>query len=276
MGYISVHLHPPTQEFLKGYGSAVARMASSLGAESRRLVARPIEEFIADMEAHDIERAVILPMDARTAYRDEYVPNEHVADLVRRYPDKIIGFCSVDPHMGQEAIKALDHAILDLKLSGLKLDATKQDFDPTDRRFYPLFERAQELNIPVTFHTGWSPGFKIQYGNPVYYDILATDFPRLRINLAHFGWPWADECMAVAWNHPNVFFDLAAWRPSYIPPNVVRFINGALQDKALFSHDFPVIDTGLLIREFEELRLRPQVFEKVTRLNALRFLGIEV
>jgi predicted TIM-barrel fold metal-dependent hydrolase len=275
MGYISVHLHPPTQEFLDGYSTALARMAGSLNAENRRRAAIPIEAFVEDMVKHDIERAVILPIDARTAYRDEWVPNEYVARVVNAYPDRVLGFASVDPNMGAEAIKALDHAILELKLTGLKLDATKQGWDPSDRRYYPLFERVQELSVPVTFHTGWSPGFSLQFGNPVYYDNLANDFPEIRMNLAHFGWPWAEECMAVAWNRRNVFFDLAAWRPSYIPPNVVHFVNTVNQDKALFSHDFPVLKTSAILEEFHQLNLKPTVVDKVTRLNAVRFLGLQ-
>jgi predicted TIM-barrel fold metal-dependent hydrolase len=275
MGLISVHLHPPTAEFIEGYGTALERMGRSLRAEKRRVAVLPIEAMIEDMDAHGIDMAVVLPVDARSAFRDEFVPNTHVADLVRQYPDRIIGFCSVDPSMGQEAIKALEHAVGELGLSGLKLDATKQRFNPTERRYYDLYARAEELGLPVTFHTGWSPGFELEYGNPVLYDRIAEDFPELRMNLAHFGWPWAEECMAIAWNRKNVFFDIAAWRPSYIPPNIVHFINTVNQDKALFSHDFPVIPTATLLKELEELRLKPDVLEKLTVTNPRRFLGLD-
>jgi predicted TIM-barrel fold metal-dependent hydrolase len=274
MGLISVHLHPPTQEFIEGYGTALERMSRSLRAEGKRTKPVNIEAMIADMDANGIDNAVVLPIDARTAFRDEFVPNSYVSSLVGRFPDRIIGFCSVDPNMGQEAIKSLDHAVGELGLTGLKLDATKQRFDPTDRRCYDLYERAQELNLPVTFHTGWSPGFELRFGNPVYYDKVAEDFPDLRMNLAHFGWPWADECMAIAWNRPNVFFDLAAWRPSYIPPAVVHFINSVNQDKALFSHDFPVINTEVLLAELGQLNLKSKVMEKITQTNPARFLGL--
>lgn len=274
MTMISVHLHPPTAEFIEGYGTALERMGRSLTAERKRTEPVDIADMISDMDAHSIDKAVVLPIDARTAYPDEVVPNVYVASLVENYPDHIVGFCSVDPNMGQEAIKALDLAINEMGLSGLKLDATKQSFDPTARRHFELYERAQELSIPVTFHTGWSPGFPMERGNPVLYDTVAENFPELRINLAHFGWPWAEECMAIAWNRPNVFFDLAAWRPSYIPPSIVHFINSVNQDKALFSHDFPVIPTGTLLAELEQLDLKPAVLEKLTYANPARFLGL--
>ncbi|MDP3950937.1 amidohydrolase family protein, partial [Microbacterium sp.] len=144
MGYISVHLHPPTIEFLEGFSTSLSRMAGGLTAEQARHRTVPIEEFIADMDAHDIDQSVILPVDSRTRFRDEVVPNEWVSSLVKRYPDRIIGFCSVDPSMGEEAIRGLEHAVTELGLVGLKLDATKQGWDPTDRKHYPLFERAQE------------------------------------------------------------------------------------------------------------------------------------
>jgi predicted TIM-barrel fold metal-dependent hydrolase len=51
-------------------------------------------------------------------------------------------------------------------------------------------------------------------------------------------------------------------------------MNTAIQDKILFSHDHPVVNTKKLLREFEELPLTPEVKRKIQEENPRRFLGI--
>lgn len=271
---ISVHIHPPTEEFLAGSPTIMKLLGDSLEAEKRFHKARPIEELIEDMDQSDIDVSIIFAVDASTVYEGEKVPNPYMADLVKKYPDRLIAFAGVDPHKGIEAIKELEVAVKELGLMGLKLDPTKQDFCPTDRWVYPLYEKCIELDIPITFHGGWSPGFRMRYGDPVYIDDLAHDLPDLRINIAHFAWPWDEVCVAVVWNNRNVYFDIGGWRPKYIPPRIAHFINTTIQNKVLFSADFPVIDTKVLMKEFYEMVPRPEIRKKVLCENARRFLKI--
>jgi predicted TIM-barrel fold metal-dependent hydrolase len=48
-------------------------------------------------------------------------------------------------------------------------------------RLYPLYAKAQELGIPVMWHTGSSvfKGSRLKYGDPLYIDDVAVDFPEL-------------------------------------------------------------------------------------------------
>lgn len=274
MGTISVHIHPNTKEFVEAIRIPLMRMAGGLPAEERFLQPRSAEEIIADMDAHGIEKSVLLPLDARTR-GEGYVPNDLIADLVRQYPDRFIGFANVDPHMGQEAIKELERAIKQLGLKGWgEVDGSKQDFCPSDRQFYPLYQKCVELDIPVLFHTGNSPGYPMMNTNPIYIDQVACDFPQLRICMAHIGFPWHDLAISIAWLRPNVYIDINAFRPRYFPPQVVQYMNGVLRHKYLFAHDFPAADTKKIMDEFEELPLRPEVKKMIKEDNPRRFLGI--
>jgi predicted TIM-barrel fold metal-dependent hydrolase len=80
--------------------------------------------------------------------------NDTVAEIVRRYPDRLVGFASVDPHKGDRAIAEAERAVRDLGLSGMKFHPGVQAFSPNDRRFYPLFERIASLGVSALFHTG--------------------------------------------------------------------------------------------------------------------------
>lgn len=272
MSVIAVHMHPQTNQALEGMRPVLEKMAPSIGAETALLQPYPIEDAIEDMEAAGIDKAILLAFDSRT-YSGAYVSNDYVANLERQFPDRFIGFASVDPHMGLIAVEELDRAIKELGLHGLKLDPTKQNFCPSDRMAYPLYEKCVELDIPIIFHTGHSPGFPIQWGNPEYIDRVAQDFPKLRMTMAHFGWPWHDLALAIAWDRPNVYIDIADWRPKYIPPQVVQFMNSTLQHKTLFSHGYPIIRATKMMPEWEQLPLSPEARKLIMEENPVKFLG---
>ena len=51
-------------------------------------------------------------------------------------------------------------------------------------------------------------------------------------------------------------------------------MNLRIQDRALFGSDWPMIDVERWLREFDELRIRPEVRQKVVLDNAKRLLGL--
>jgi uncharacterized protein len=83
-----------------------------------------------------------------------------------------------------------------------------------------IIYRAAEANgIPVMFHTGTSifPGARNKYGDPMYVDDVAVDFPRLKILLAHGGRPlWMDTAFFLVRRHRNVYLDISG-----IPPKTL-------------------------------------------------------
>ncbi|MBO7329322.1 MAG: amidohydrolase family protein [Lentisphaeria bacterium] len=69
--------------------------------------------------------------------------------------------------------------------------------------FYPeegmkCYSAIAETGKPLTFHCGglWSEGISNKYNQPVNFEPLAA-VPNLRFALAHFGWPWCDELVAL-------------------------------------------------------------------------------
>src|SRR5947208_2430091 len=115
-------------------------------------------------------------------------------------------------------------------------------------------------------------GFR-RYNN---YEMLevASDFPDLKIILAHPSFPWQEEALSVATHKPNVYIDLSGWSPKYFPPILVRYINSILQDKMLFGSDWPVITPDRWLADFAKLDIRDEIRPKVLKANARKILGI--
>jgi hypothetical protein len=103
---------------------------------------------------------------------------------------------------------------------------------------------------------------------------VAYDFPELTIIMAHPGWPWIEEQIAVLLHKGNVYMDLSGWAPRYFPESLKREINSRLQDKVLYGSDYPEIPPKRWLDEFEAGGYKTEVVEKVLYKNAQRILGI--
>src|SRR5207244_3432106 len=136
---------------------------------------------------------------------------------------------------------------------------------------HEMLEVAAE-NLAARMTGGMS--LRPKYSRPIYMDDVASEFPDLRIVLAHPSFPWQEEALSVATHNPNVYIDLSVWSPKYFPPILVRYINSILQDKMLFGSDWPVITPDRWLADFAKLDIREEIRPKVLKANARRILGI--
>lgn len=234
-----------------------------------------LDDILSDMDQAEVDKTVIVAVDAETTYHYK-VPNELISQAVNRYPDRFIGFAGVDPHKGLLAIDEVVRSFEQLGLSGLKFIPHLTEMAPNDPRMYPVLEKAQELKMPVLFHTGthFHAGARLKYCRPEYLDDIAIDFPELKIIAAHFGFPWFYEAMSVVQKNANVYFNIAGWAPRYIPDHVLNMINGPLADRALLGSDFPLISRVRIMKELKELPIREEALQKLISDNPCRILGL--
>jgi uncharacterized protein len=243
---------------------------------------RPGLDEIAQLYRQRHMAAVVFTVDAATSLDHEPVSSEEIAQGALRNNDVLIPFGSVDPYR-LDAAARVRRLAEDFGVRGFKFHPTVQNFDPSDTRFYPLYELIQELRLPVVFHTGQTGigaglpggfGLKLRLSNPLLLDDVAADFPALQIVMAHPSVPWQDEALAVATHKANVWIDLSGWSPRYFPQNLVRQANSLLQDKVLFGSDFPLITPDRWLNDFAALDLKEEVRPKILKENAIRLLGL--
>ena len=120
--------------------------------------------------------------------------NRFLADLVKGHEDRLVGLAVVNPRFDRAA-DDLRHAIEDLHLTGLKL--VPSGWYPYDDCAHKVYEVASEYTLPVLFHTGiFIDGRSGRYCRPAFFEAV-RDHPGMRVVLAHLGWPWCDEAIAV-------------------------------------------------------------------------------
>ena len=237
-----------------------------------------------DVAAYYRERkmaCVVFSVDERLSGR-AVVPNDDVLAAARANADVMIGFASVDPLRGAEAVAEVPR-LAAAGARGFKLHPPLQQFAPNDRAVYPFYEAVQETGLPVIFHTGHSGigtgmrgggGVRLKYGNPMLIDDVAVDFPDLPIVMAHPSFPWQDEAISVCLHKRQVYIDLSGWSPKYFPPQLIQYANTLLREKLLFGSDYPLITPDRWLHDFEQLPIRDEVRPLILKENAMRLLSL--
>jgi len=283
MRAIDVHSHMSTEAYSyeKRFGKKVAKAIKDYYGVKE--VFKTEEEMAQEFIDLDV-KAFLIAWDSETVTGFPPISNDYVTKVVNDFPDAFLGaWAMIDPWKGKAAVRELDRCVKELGMIGLKFQATAQAFFPNDRRFYPLYEKCQELKVPVSFHTGMTGlgaglpgggGYKLKYTRPIYLDDVAADFPELTIIAIHPSWPWQDEMVAILLHKGNVYNDLSGWAPKYFSESLKKEINGRLQDKFLFGSDYPEISVKRWLDEFESQGYKPDVIEKVLYKNAKRVFNL--
>ncbi len=213
--------------------------------DARRTAGEGYKDIHVDLDKHweamqAVDRAVVLGFRAR--HVGVLVPNEYVAEYVARHPEKLIGFCSVDPQ-DPDAVEQLDDSVQRLKMQGLKMGPIYQNVAPGDSRFRRIMKRAEELRIPMLIHQGttFCENVSLEIANPIQLQPLAQEFPNLRMVIAHLGHPWIDETLVLIRKHPNLYSDISAlyYRPWQFYNALVSAMEYGVLDRLLLGSDYP-------------------------------------
>ncbi len=236
------------------------------------------EEFIADLDEAEIDKAVILS-DKRTT-------PEQVAAFVRQEPDRFIGFGYVNP-LNKEAPDEVLRQRDELGLFGLKLYPTTDGYAADDPHAFRVYEAASSIGMPVLFHQAGmpEPHDLLRHTDPGQIDVVASCFPELRIVLAHLGYPRVDETLYVARKHRNVWCDIS-WpygdinHPSYLYMlwrDLLTALNLGILNRLVFGTDYPgvrqrsYIDMLMSVNRYaphEDLRIPENKLHDILDQNA--------
>lgn len=168
-----------------------------------------VDKLLAAMDKAGVDRSCLTPLPPHFECPDE----DAVMKACEAHPDRLIpfGYLRLGSD-GPDWVKEL-HA---RGFKGLKTHVPPANYD--DKAFYPAYEKAEELRLPILFHTGIivlrtknDKKFDVNSSRmrPMFLDGVARSFPGLSIVAAHLGFPWHEEACAVTQINPNVYVDLA-------------------------------------------------------------------
>jgi len=213
------------------------------------------------------------------------VPNRLLAEIVRAHPGRFIGMASISPFDGMRGVREFEYVVRELGLGGLRIAALFNMVPASDRRFYPLYAKCVELDVPVRIYASMNYANDRPYdlGHPRHIDQVAMDFPELRIIAGLSGWPWIADMVGLLRRHPNLHCDTAAHHPRYFAvkgsgwEQFLQFGNTLLQDKVMVALSLGTVGLPYkdAITAYEALPLKDPVIEKWLYGNARRFFRLD-
>ncbi len=157
---------------------------------------------IATVEVHTA--CVGYELDASRGETWSNLYNEGIMSLVNRHPDRFVGLATVPLQDPVRAAQVLEHAIRDLKMSGVTIasNVVGKYYNSTD--FDPFWKKAEELDVLMIMHPEWVAGadkmgpysLRSICGNPadttlsvtyMMYTGVFDRFPKLKLALLHGG-----------------------------------------------------------------------------------------
>ncbi len=186
-----------------------------------------------------VDRAIVLGFKSR--YLEAEIPNRFVADYVRRYPQKMVGFAGIDP-TERGWLDELRSAQDELQLKGVTISPPMQDYHPADTRAMALYEECARRRMPILIQQNHrSATARMIYGRPLLLDEVAQAFPSLPLVIGHLGSPWIDETVVLLGKHPRVFADVAGLlrQPWHAYNALLAASEYGVMNKLLFGSGFP-------------------------------------
>jgi len=206
-----------------------------------------IEGIIHRMDECKVEKAIVWPSPQwdRVMEPDNYA----VAQGMRRYPDRLIGFAHLNPRLGLEAnLAEVDRCMNDFGLCGFKFIPHLDEYAIDDEALvYPIIERALSLGAKIGIHCDvHAPTFT----HPWQVARVAEAFPNARILMVHLGKPaGVTTAIKVVRKYPNIT-TIASDIPE--PFLVRKAIDELGADRVCFGSDTPFFSMAVTLKVYEE------------------------
>ncbi len=160
------------------------------------------------------------------------------------HPDRFLSSVSVDPNEGMKAHREDQPARRTPPTSGAS-PCSPPGCNPgvpiNDKRMYPVYAKACELDIPVFCCVG-VPGPRVPMA-PQHVELIdevCWFFPELTFVMRHGADPWTALAVKLMLKWPNLYYSTSAFAPRYYPKEIIDFANTRGADKIMYAGYFPM------------------------------------
>src|SRR3989475_6049627 len=248
-------------------------------------------------------------LDAPTAVRLARDANDRLAKVIAARPDRFAGFAALPTPDPKAAVTELDRAIGELGFKGAMVHGLTNGVFFDDKRFWPIFERAAALDVPLYVHpatphpavtevyykdylekfpwlltAAW--GFTVETATQGIRLVLSgvlDAYPSVKIILGHLGESlpfslWRINQALARGGEPIAFRDsfcehfYITTSGNFSTPALLCCIMEMGVDRILFSVDYPFVQNGPGTKWMQDLPLSLEDRAKILSGNAKRLL----
>lgn len=193
--------------------------------------------------------------------------NNEIHEIVKKYPDRFIGFCVISPTWNVNAADEVDRGINELNMKGIKMHPTLNNYEADSPIVFPVMERIQKYGVPLLIHT-WNDNLS----HPSRIGKLAKLFPNIPFIMGHMGYEAYTEAAFIAKELPNVYLDTTGFfNAERTLPTVVRI---AGMEKILFGTDSPALNAHVEVARIKFADISEDAKKAIFYKNAKKLLNL--
>jgi predicted TIM-barrel fold metal-dependent hydrolase len=250
--------------------------------------------------------------DAAMAVRLARLANDRLREAVHAHPDRFAGFAALPTPDPKAAADELERAVTGLGFKGAMIHGLTNGRFHDEKEFWPIFERAQALDVPIYFH----PSAPAQPVIDTYYATYVPDvpgilraawgftmetatqgvrlvlsgvfdaYPRLRVIFGHFGeglpfYAWRiNMALERDWTGSRSFRDVfrehfyVTTSGFWSDPALICCLQELGLDRIMFSVDYPFAPNQPATEWLHRVPLCPEDRVKLAGGNARRILKL--
>ncbi len=185
---IDFRLRPPTGDFKTFFspnvvghvnrllGHAVPRSYSISTESSPKSEDRAVAALIREMDNSGVKLGVMNGRHSVNRPVPVHIEDQYLADLTAHTEGRLLGLAGINfDKPVNEIIAGLDTAVKELGLVGVCMEPglARTPMYADDEKLFPLYEKIQDLNVPLLFMSGPLAGPDISHTDPVRFDRVA-------------------------------------------------------------------------------------------------------
>ena len=209
--------------------------------------------------------------------------NDTLASLQNKYKGRFFGLSQMN--LDQDADKTaqeVERAIKKLGMAGANLEPGyqmvglgKMGTFTDNPSFWPILEVLDDTGAFLLIQTGLFAGSDISFNNPQALDRLLTSFPKVRVVLAHGGYPYVQEVLGLCAKWPQLHLSADVYM--FWPNGFLYAMNmERIPDQLIFGSAFPFTNMKVMVEDTlrlqEQFRISDETMEKYLYSNAARLL----
>ncbi|QSZ27311.1 amidohydrolase family protein [Aceticella autotrophica] len=274
---IDAHVHILSPDFIKDIKKNIERdQHFKLLHSNPKAKFAVAEDVLKDMDKTGIDKSVVFGFSALEMGMCREA-NDYIIDVVKRYPDRFIGFAIVppkDPGMEKELVRCYEAGLKgvgEIIPDAVHVDISKQE---EIGKFASL---CRELKFPILMHSNETVGHyypgKGKTGPDEAY-LFAINNPDNIIIYAHWGGGlfFYELMPELQKDLKNVYYDTAASPYLYKPQVYEAARTAGVLNKVLLGSDFPLLSPSRYYKEWSQTNLTEEEKLKINGLNASSIL----
>lgn len=200
---------------------------------------------------------------------DYRLGNDLVRKAAKNYPGRFLGYIGINPHYPGEIEAELERCETP-EVNLIKIHPVSHSYSANDSNYRAMWNWANQKECVVLSHT-WGGD---KYCDPLIFERLASDHPKVKIILGHSGanWEGLRHSVEVVRKRDNVYLDITM---SFVYFGLVEYLDEKVgSDKILYGSDMPYIEASAGLGKVVYSRIKDEDKEKILGFNMKNLLRL--